>query len=514
MLINKPPIVVLFLFTFIVLLGLLIFTGVSSVNQSMYDIADRFQPLVPLPFDNSSLSPAVINSSTGFPAFFPSSLFLYLDIGYETLGIVGHSLVQIWNSNDTSTIQYFTQEIRERSSRSYTSIDSSYERIFGASEISSFLPVAMLNNPRQLFTNKTEAANYFFFRTGFGYDLQSLLSRLNDRLNTYGTANGRTFFKTDQIGREAIVEALFTKWICVNMINSAFPSLFSENKNISEKGGIISIVALAASVLFMIAGSGLMDSFPKIFICGLATCSILLLAGQIILIDTWVTARNEILEGGACDMNSAPNAKTLSELGMTFSPPLSIFSACANFIPQILFWVWIVIVAREHEICGCGENVNNDNAPTNTVVVVGATETETFPSLHQHRRRSRHHHGSRAVSAEEMRGNHDNNNNNNNNEEDDEKNPPAVVSQFSEVKPRTSKLECPVCLERFNVSNRKPLFLNCCGKSLCAACWMSIRRNSSTTEVRCPQCRSTNLPCNLVPNRGLMDCIEEEDRNL
>ena len=83
-------------------------------------------------------------------------------------------------------------------------------------------------------------------------------------------------------------------------------------------------------------------------------------------------------------------------------------------------------------------------------------------------------------------------------------------------------LDCPVCLEPYNLELREPKVLSCSGAhELCQACALKMRCDGSVggRDIKCPHCRETisaGRPINT--NRGLVAALKqkanaEEERN-
>ena len=70
-----------------------------------------------------------------------------------------------------------------------------------------------------------------------------------------------------------------------------------------------------------------------------------------------------------------------------------------------------------------------------------------------------------------------------------------------------SDLECPVCLEPYNLEDRLPRILQCRGShEVCSACVTSLQDG----QAYCPQCRDPFTSSN--PNRGLLAALQAESK--
>ena len=55
-------------------------------------------------------------------------------------------------------------------------------------------------------------------------------------------------------------------------------------------------------------------------------------------------------------------------------------------------------------------------------------------------------------------------------------------------KPDTDFLDCEICIERYNTTDKKPLNLNC-GHTYCKACVSHIILKKQIEGILCPDCR-------------------------
>ena len=73
-----------------------------------------------------------------------------------------------------------------------------------------------------------------------------------------------------------------------------------------------------------------------------------------------------------------------------------------------------------------------------------------------------------------------------------------------------SALDCPVCLDRFDLNDRLPKVLPCSGAhDLCKACLMLLRPEDGD-EFVCPSCREViERGTRINDNRALIAALEE-----